>query len=438
MPPKIRIFFLSISIYKKTNPKLNLTKKNSKSFQLFISSSIIFISYKSTELKLISTKSVKKFNDSFHRIYSEANSDISDESDLESEIITTTKNRGIKTSSPKLKLFSPKSNQSIKSIDTTKSISPSAFTASILNPPPKSLNRSHESFYNNLNQSQSYFGGSKESVFNGSFYTAQPNELSMRSPSCFGGSRESVFSGGRPQSVFGNPFENSGNVTQLPQTTYSHFNTPINCFNTSTFHTIPDDFQNKLNLGTQSNYMPGSPTTTQFSDLRQRKDVLTPSRLTVNTEPQPSWVAGGYWNTSPQKQFPQTSKIDFCPILSRTSSQSSGFESQAGSVHNIFEKNSRESSICGDDIDRASVFSEPAYNFNRKRNVVENDRLIAPSEQTFIAPSTSSLNLNQPILYHQFGTQRVNGGPFTFQKMTKTLPNIPKGSLLKDWINKNN
>lgn len=301
------------------------------------------------------------------------------------------------------------------------------------------MNRSNQSFYD---KSPSNFGGSKESVFNGSFYTAQPNELSMRSPSCFG-SRESIFSGGRPQSAFGN----SGNVTQLPQPTYSIFNTPINCYNTSTFHTIPDDFQNKLNLGSKSNYLPGSPSTTQFSDLRQRTDVLTPSRLTVNTEPQPSWVAGGYWNTSPQKQFPQTSKIDFCPIRSRTSSQSSGFESRAGSVHNIFEKNSRESSICGDDIDRASVFSEPAY--NRKRNFVpENLNLnesfskksIAPSEQTFIAPSTSSLNFNQPILYHQFGTQRVynGGGPFTFQKMTKTLPNIPKGSLLKDWINKNN
>lgn len=333
---------------------------------------------------------------------------------------------------------------SIKSIDTTKSISPSAFTASILNQQPtKSLNRSHESFYNHNNslKSPSNFGDSKESLFNGSFYTAQPNEQSMRSPSCFGGSRESIFSGGRLQSVYGssfmeaspsvNPFENSGNITQFPrqisQPTYSIFNTPINCYNTSTFHTIPDDFQNKLNLGTnylQESSSPRTTTTTQFSDLRQRTDVLTPSRLTVNTEPQQtSWVAGGYWNTSPQKQFPQTSKIDFCPILSRTSSQSSGFESQAGSVHNIFEKNSRESSVCGDDIDRASVFSEP----------------VRRSEQTFIAPSTSSLNLNQP-LYHQFGTQRIQngGGPFTFQKMTKTLPNIPKGSLLKDWINKNN
>lgn len=96
--------------------------------------------------------------------------------------------------------------------------------------------------------------------------------------------------------------------------------------------------------------------------LRNRKSVLSPSRLSLNESHAPvnqsSWLAGGYWNsTSPQKKSQhQSNDFEQCiapkdvfPMISRASSKSSGFES-------------RENSLCDDTetVDRTFLFSEPS------------------------------------------------------------------------------
>ncbi len=76
---------------------------------------------------------------------------------------------------------------------------------------------------------------------------------------------------------------------------------------------------------------------------------------------QSSWVAGGYWHPNNQKKG-QT--------LSRASSQSSGIGSltSAGAFNNVMMKdfvsslpNSRVNSTYGGNVERFSIFSEPAY-----------------------------------------------------------------------------
>ncbi|KAI5641703.1 hypothetical protein NE865_06007 [Phthorimaea operculella] len=72
-----------------------------------------------------------------------------------------------------------------------------------------------------------------------------------------------------------------------------------------------------------------------------RRPLISPSKLGHST----SWVAGGYWGNEGERQFNDGS---------RSSSQSSGFESQASSVnrnHAASQPSSREESDCGD-LDR--------------------------------------------------------------------------------------
>jgi hypothetical protein len=90
-----------------------------------------------------------------------------------------------------------------------------------------------------------------------------------------------------------------------------------------------------------------TPSLISFTSSVVRSNVVQPPRLNLPVDSDPSassWVAGGYWS-SPQKRYLEKSVLN--PPLSRTSSQSSGFESNK-------DKNSRENSI-----DKYSVFSEP-------------------------------------------------------------------------------
>lgn len=73
--------------------------------------------------------------------------------------------------------------------------------------------------------------------------------------------------------------------------------------------------------------------------LNRSKPVISPSKLAH------SWVAGGYWGVDGDRQ------MIFNVNGSRSSSQSSGFESQTSSLtqRNVFSQPpSREESICGD------------------------------------------------------------------------------------------
>lgn len=94
-----------------------------------------------------------------------------------------------------------------------------------------------------------------------------------------------------------------------------------------------------------------SPAPSSVFSSCNRSQIVAPPRLepAESLEKNRSWISGGYWAASPQKQFLEVN--NFHPAFSRSSSQSSGFESRVNS-----EKNSRENSI-HDDI--GSMFSEP-------------------------------------------------------------------------------
>lgn len=244
---------------------------------------------------------------------------------------------------------------------------------------------------------------------------------------------------------------------------------------------IPDDCQNKLtdlNISglrhrNKNTITCSSPTPSIISLNRCRSQLLTPSRLNFNGHSQltapvtkTSWVAGGFFvknnNMSPQKrQQPQTVLLH--PILSRTSSQSSGFESQASSAHNGNPNGSRESSIAGDAV---SNFSEPTLiadsasqmGINGFTNSMFSTALPRPkpffpllnhNQSTFIDSPESFTNYStyqwpnrnvtnslpstpQPV-YHQFGTHRHStyNNDSMFNKFPYHSPTIRKGSLMK-------
>ena len=126
--------------------------------------------------------------------------------------------------------------------------------------------------------------------------------------------------------------------------------------------------------------------------------VISPPRLTNSrTEKNQSWLAGGYWQVSPSKPYLEVNHAAISP-LSRTSSQSSGFESQANEGS---KKNSRENSIVHDDF--ASAFSEPIHkrklfeqnprsSFNI--NSLGNNSLFLEKQSTFVQPNFFNASSN--------------------------------------------
>ncbi|XP_063703656.1 uncharacterized protein LOC134833308 [Culicoides brevitarsis] len=121
--------------------------------------------------------------------------------------------------------------------------------------------------------------------------------------------------------------DNVGKLTQLNITQQS-LNRSARPFSA----TMENPFYNHINLDRQ--------TPASVASYRARA-IISPPKLTRDPvhHGEASWVAGGFWTTSPKKsQVP--ANTDFMPIMSRTSSQSSGFESQAGigSRENSVEK----------------------------------------------------------------------------------------------------
>lgn len=256
---------------------------------------------------------------------------------------------------------------------------------------------------------------------------------------------------------------------------------------------IPDDCQNKLtdlNISgisyRNNNRMTcPSPTPSIISLSRHRSQLLTPSRLNFNghatlTAPatQTSWVAGGYFvhknNMSPQKLHQPT--VPLHPVLSRTSSHSSGFESQASSAHNGHANGSRESSIAGDvvsnfseptlfadsasqmGIDAAntnSMFNSrtallqrpkpffPLFNGNQSSAEFKPESLTNYSMLPWTSPTSPTVNKNlssmhlssQPV-YHQFGTHRQSFYNSDSSLFSHRSPSIRRGSLMKPFDDK--
>lgn len=232
---------------------------------------------------------------------------------------------------------------------------------------------------------------------------------------------------------------------------------------------IPDDCQNKLTdlnisgISHRNNnaITCSSPTPSIISLRRHRSQLLTPSRLNFNgrdsslAATQTSWVAGGYFvnnknNMSPQKRH-QPLTVPLHPILSRTSSQSSGFESRASSAHNGHANGSRESSIAGDVF---SNFSEPTQiadsasqmGINGAANSMFGTALhesasckpesltnysVFPWTSHAANKSLSSMRLSSQPVYHQFGTHRHGFYNNESSSFSHHSPSIRRGSLLK-------
>lgn len=204
---------------------------------------------------------------------------------------------------------------------------------------------------------------------------------------------------------------------------------------------IPDDCQNKL-IDLKIGGMNGrnhrvitcsSPTPSILINDRDRSQLLTPARLNFNdyspfsaSATKTSWVAGGFFvkNLSPQKR-----QQPIHPI-SRTSSQSSGFESRASSIHNGYTNGSRESSVAGDAAsyylsDNITTTRPPSSSpisfydcpvndsfslFTKKQTF--NSTLCKPeSENDFGLTNYAYDKSIKPLsksVYHQFGTHRLN------------------------------
>ncbi|XP_075969931.1 uncharacterized protein LOC142972579 isoform X2 [Anticarsia gemmatalis] len=98
--------------------------------------------------------------------------------------------------------------------------------------------------------------------------------------------------------------------------------------------------------------------------MTRSRPLISPSKLGHST----SWVAGGYWGSEGERQL-------FSVDGSRSSSQSSGFESQTSSMNqrNVFSQpSSREESVCGEPmvLDRFPAMTtyngfQSPQNFNR-------------------------------------------------------------------------
>lgn len=159
-----------------------------------------------------------------------------------------------------------------------------------------------------------------------------------------------------------------------------------------------------------------------ISVLRDRSQILTPSRLTHVPPSTQSWVAGGFWKQTtytknllqPIPKSPSVSSPEFYPVTSRTSSQSSGFESQAGSIAGEHvNSNLYEASIFRED-DCLSQYSDKIFNPVYKK-------------------PHSNMHFNS--LNYQFDNRHSS---LCMKSMENHLPQITKGRLLKDWISKTN
>lgn len=375
-------------------------------------------------------------NNSFHRIYSNCEEELSDNSDCETSTFSNSYNSTAR--SRKCESLSVLNN---------------SFSSS------KSLNSPWMSSVNNLNHS-----------FRSEF---------QRSPR-YQQSNLDLFSENKHSDR--KYFFPNGTISE-PQRCSSMFG-----LNSSFRQTIsPDDCQNKLTdlniSGTRhrnnNTITCSSPTPSMISLNRCRSQLLTPARLNFDshsslTAPatKTSWVAGGFFvknGMSPQKRQ-QNESVLLNPILSRTSSQSSGFESRASSAHNGNANGSRESSIAGDAVSSCSeptliADSASQMGINDATNSMFNSTLPRPkpffpvlgknqatffdsashkpdsitnysmypwTNQTVKYNVTSASQSSQPI-YHQFGTHRHSAhyNDSMFNKFPYHSPGIRKGSLLK-------
>lgn len=440
----------------------------------------------------------KAANNSFHRIYSECNSDASDESDVEDDLNTSIRSTGSNCS--------VRSRKTVKSINSTlnnsiHSISPIGSSTSRLRKHLSSsayslnhfVHQPHMSSFGQLNKAnqknecRSLFGSTQ------SIYSAHSDHL-LRQP--FGKYKTQNPNFPVTRSRFGSPTS-----TIFSAQTHKPFEeTDIRCSSRNSCRDIPDDFESGITQlsisgltekrfnhsnGFNGLHLRNTTSSGCSSSLRRDNQILLPARLNYNNGSefralpvnQTSWLAGGYWNsTSPKKInmqsqqpiFNQTNEV--FPIISRTSSQSSGFESQSSSTKNGQGNNSRENSLCHEmDGERESVVPSPLgrslksggqmdfqstllnngakHNDNNKffnltsqyQRITLNDTFTVASPKSSSAFSSypnslgdtlKTVNLPKSFSLDSSNPQKTSS-PFHFKPLHKNLSAFRKGSLLK-------
>lgn len=155
----------------------------------------------------------------------------------------------------------------------------------------------------------------------------------------------------------------------------------------------------------------GSPTPSVASifSVSNRGQLISPPRLhspmVYSSNATPSWIAGGYW-TSPQKKYLNAAALQSKPIMSRSSSQSSGL----GTIEDG-EKNSSENSLSQEDApsifsdavsQRKSLFDKP---INQARSLFnETSSSFNPSRHHNFYNNTHAFSSNN----NNFGKYREN------------------------------
>uniref|UniRef100_A0A1Q3EVK1 Ima1 N-terminal domain-containing protein n=1 Tax=Culex tarsalis TaxID=7177 RepID=A0A1Q3EVK1_CULTA len=296
-------------------------------------------------------------NSSFHKIYSQQEGD---ESMAQSDLDET---------SP---IPQESSRHSIRSADTTKSISPSVLTASTMRPFLEL-----DSF---ATSPRSHFGGSMASVYRHDSSLVQPPAPSFAS-------RQSGF----------------GSLLKAPSASVDNFTTTtfpggtsssrlagfsLNAINASTqLHLLAeDDDREPFGDDIDRLSISGRTSTTRRKDFvnnpfaTHHVDALNESFCSPSAE---SWIAGGYWQ-SPTKEP--------APFMSRTSSQSSGFESAPVTRRHTPEEPPGGAGMPAIDLDRISLFSEPCFGGNAS-SVSQQQRLNQTLTFPIVPPPSPRRNL---------------------------------------------
>ncbi|XP_055524470.1 uncharacterized protein LOC129718081 [Wyeomyia smithii] len=360
-------------------------------------------------------QSSDNLNSSFHKIYSQetAECDYSDASEHQQQQHQSSINNDI----------------SYRSLDTTKSISPSVLTSPSMRP-----------FFQNSFATQT----SPKSRFGGSILGANRlnTTLQEQSPPIRTPSRQ-------------NYFMQESSLLKTPSFSVDNFTTAIGNrpeFSSQKFHgfsmsalntaTLQDDrfgedidrlsISGRLSVSRKDLSMINNPFATHHVDhddsfsLRNRKFTISPPKLCAIAESGSSWIAGGYWGVSPQKNPDGANPSSFIqqpPFMSRTSSQSSGFESQPTRRPTPEEQAPAE-------LDRSSLFSEPvpissqsvANGFQHRLNQSINLPVAAPSPvPSFISFAGGSNKMNSG--HSLFGERNLfQSNPTSMARPTMPFP----------------
>lgn len=426
-------------------------------------------------------------NNSFHRIHSECGSEASDDSEVESELDASLQSdRSLRSGMHSLRRSNGTLNTSFVS-QVPSNFSSTTYT----------VKKPHRASMHNLLQANRFdcdsirrFDRANHLDLTSDIYDGNQSVYSTAAGSTF-----NRFDGRTHPSA-----SLAGSVNQLYARDATTFGE--RCSSRLSMNDIPDEFESGItqlsisgvaksreHYRNSNNHV--SEAIAPFA-FRQRKTLLLPARLRYDESNQQdssiaanqsSWLAGGYWNntTSPQKkkQFadaalrpnhsPQWQTNDMFPIISRTSSQSSGFESMKNCAECTTPPQQQPPF---DDIDRLSMLSDRAsiahsridgkfttkgrafgagnlfpnadhmtHNnllINQKNLFLQNTNFAAKLVQKANSFETASLQKHLPFSNYENGTQSIDHQqnnfakyPQSFAKFNNDLATFKKGSLLK-------